>query len=280
MTYLNIARRGKNNLWRYIVIWPLIAILVMVIALALIIPPLLLHWIDKAFLYGMQTPSTPVPFYVGAGITFGSILLATIIAARLLHGKRFTDLIGAWTWPDFALGLGIWLVVILIGTGIDYGLHPHDFRLTIGSLTGPVIAAAIGGLAIQTFTEEFVFRGYLTQAVLLATKNPWVTSVITGVLFGALHIPNGIPQAVGALAFGIVMARIAIHTGSLAFGYGVHLINNLFGGLVVVSADDIFHGSPAVFSQHTPDLMWLDVGFELVALAVLCVIVLRRKAAD
>ena len=280
MTYLDIARRGKNDLWRYIVTWPVAGLVYVLILTVIIVPAVLLHWVDMGFVEKMKSAADPVPFYAGVALSFIPILLAVIVAVRWLHGKRFGDIIGAWRWRDFAFGAGVWLVLLLVSTGVDFALRPHGFRLTIGTLTPAIVALIVVVLTLQTFTEEFVFRGYLTQAVLLATKNPWVTSVITGLLFGALHIPNGIPQAVGAAAFGIFMARIAIHTGSLALGYGIHLINNLFGGVVVVSTDDILHGSPGVLSQHTPELMWVDTGFELAALVLVTFIVLRRKRAE
>ena len=125
---------------------------------------------------------------------------------------------------------------------------------------------AFTGLAIQTFAEEFVFRGYVTQALLLASRRPAVAALFSGLLFGALHIPNGTPQAIWATCFGVVAALIAIRTGGLAFTYGLHLANNLFAGVIVVSTGDVFKGIPGVITQSTPQIMGWDVGVGVAAM--------------
>jgi len=63
------------------------------------------------------------------------------------------------------------------------------------------------GAAIQTFAEEFVFRGYLTQGLLVATRRTIPTVLISGALFGAMHIPNGLPQGPSMAAAPTVEAR-------------------------------------------------------------------------
>ena len=133
---------------------------------------------------------------------------------------------------------------------------------------------------MQTFAEEFVFRGFASQGLLLATRRVLPTALISGLLFGALHIPNGPSQAVSATIFGIVLSVIAIRTGGIAFTYGLHLVNNLFGAVVVASNNDAFHGSPALFSQNTPQLMWWDTAIGVAALVAVAVLVLRRRPDD
>jgi len=51
------------------------------------------------------------------------------------------------------------------------------------------------------------FGVYLTQGPAAGHEAPWSPRwVISGLLFGALHIPNGWPQAVNAALFGVVLA--------------------------------------------------------------------------
>lgn len=278
MTFLDFAARGKNSFWRYLVAWPLGFILAMILVIIVLVPPVVLRWMSVDFIKAMQSPDHAVPFYVGSmTVTFGSILVGFIAAIFLLHRKTPADIAGRWSWPRFAAGATIWLLFLAFATGLDFMLRPGGFRLTASSLTPAILAVALPGIAIQTFTEEFIFRGYLTQGLLLWFKKPWLVSILSGLVFGAMHIPNGIPQAVGAVIFGIVMSMIAIRTGGLAIGYGIHLINNLFAGVVVVSDDDVFHGLPAVLTQHTPGLLWSDTGLEFVALAALLWLALKTR---
>jgi membrane protease YdiL (CAAX protease family) len=188
--------------------------------------------------------------------------------------------IGQWRWRLFAIGLGIWTACLVGTTAVDFLLRPGGFHWSATAATPGLAVAALIGLGAQTFTEEFVFRGYLTQGLLLATKRPIAASILSGLLFGSLHIPNGIPQALNAVLFGMVAAYMAIRTGGIAFTYGLHLINNLFGAVFVVSANDVFNGTPGLFTQSTPNLIWLDVVSGVAVLAIPLWFVMRFVRQD
>ncbi len=278
MSYLDLAARGKTAWWRYPVTWVLAITLAIVGLLAVLIPLVFTHLVTQEMLQATQSPAEAIPFYTGVGCIFGAVLLGFAAAIWLLHRKSPADIIGRWRWRLFLAGAGVWLVVVIAGTGLDYALHPSGFEWTGYRLTLPFVVTVVIALAVQPFAEEFVFRGYMTQAFLHWLKSPLYASVLSGLLFGAFHIPNGIPQAVAATVFGVVTAYVAIRTGSIAATYGIHLVNNLFAAVVVVSASDIFHGAPGLWTQVTPELMWGDVAFECVALIVVLFVFMRRKA--
>lgn len=274
MTWLDLARRGKTTWWRYLVAWPL-AIVAAILTIALLLAaPIWLRWLPASIASDMQSAAHPILFYGGQGLSFAAFLLGFWAAIRLMHGKRFADIRGAWRWRQFFTGAGVWLIALILCTLIDYALRPKGFVLRL-NLTPAVALVAALGLLVQTFTEEFVFRGYLSQSVLLATKNPVVTVIVSALLFGALHIPNGLPQAAGAVMFGLAATTMALRTDSLSLSYGVHFVNNLFGAIVVVSANDVFKGAPALITQNTPDLMWSDTVIGAVALLAATVLLLR-----
>jgi len=126
------------------------------------------------------------------------------------------------------------------------------------------------------FAEEFIFRGYLTWAILLTLKKPLLAAV-SGLLFGALHIANGVPQAINALLFGIICSLIAIRMGGIALTSGIHMINNCFGAVMAVSARDVFKGSSGFVAQNAPQLMWWDLGLSSLALIGIGWLVLGTK---
>lgn len=265
-TFLDLAARGRTRWWRYaltialaVFIW-LAAFVVVFIALMLghVVPPTLAS--------DLTQPTKVEAFYGGTGVLFGALLVAFILAIRLIHGKRFGDITGAWNWRLMLRGASVWLAVCLVAGVVDYLIEPRGFRITAGAATVTLALWALPSLAVQTFAEEFVFRGYLTQALLLATRRPLVTAVASGLLFASLHIPNGWPQAASAAVFGTVTALIAIRTGGIAFSYGMHLVNNLSGAIILVSANDVFRGSPALITQATPNLMWLDAAVPFLAM--------------
>lgn len=266
MTYLDYADRGLNAGWRYAVTFIVGCVVTLVLAAVVLLPLQFAQilpgdWIDRA-----QDPAYPVSFFIFAGATFGFLALGFVAAIWWIHRKPPGDLLGAWSWRMFGLGAGIWLLALIAAALVDFAIAPSGFRLTAGPGTPKLLLAALIGLAVQTFAEELIFRGYVTQGLLHATRRALPAALISGLIFGAIHIPNGAPHAASATVFGVVLALVAIRTGSIAFTSGLHLVNNLFGAVVLVSASDAFRGSPGLFSQNTPHLMWWDMALGAVAL--------------
>lgn len=274
--YLKLARRGRTDWWRYL-LTPVSAIFLWVgIIVCAFVPALLTHLVPPDFNKFAMDPGHPAYFYGFAGGVFGVLVVAFALAARLIHGKRFMDIVGPWRWSQFAVGAGMWLLLCAVGAGVDYLVRPSGFHLTIGPQTLSLALVAAPMLAIQTFCEEFIFRGYATQGLALAFKRPIPAAVVSALLFAVLHIPNGGPEAANALVFGFITALIVMRTTNLAFTYGIHLTNNLFGAVVVVSSSDVLHGSPGIFTQTSSDLLWLDVTSGTVAFALVWLWVSRR----
>lgn len=277
--YLGYARRGLTTWWRYPVAACLGVLLAIVMgALGLLIAGLL-HLTPPDLATQVQHPDHPATFFLTTAFMFGLMIVGFALAIRWLHRKRFGDVLGAWTWRQYLLGFGVWIPVLVVTALIDLALAPSGFKFTGGTHLVSLTAMALAALAIQTFAEEFVFRGYLTQGLLLATKQPLVAALISGLLFGSIHIPNGVPQAASATVFGVVMALIAIRTGGIAFTSGLHLANNLFAAVVLVSSNDAFKGSPGLFSQDTPQLMWWDAVAGGIALALVAFVLMWRRRA-
>jgi membrane protease YdiL (CAAX protease family) len=265
--FLELAARGKTAWWRY----PLTILLAVVLWLLLCVIGIVAFELAGAvpadISQELTQPKHIEVFYGGTGLLFGGLLIAMAVAVRLVHGKRVRDTIGLWSWRRVATGAGVWLAVCLVAGGLDYLIQPAGFSATASAATATLALWAVPSLIVQTFTEEFIFRGYVTQALLLATRRPLVAAVLSGLAFAALHIPNGWPQAASAAAFGVITALIAMRTAGIALTFGLHLVNNLFGAVIVVSANDVFRGSPALITQATPQLMWLDAAAPFVALA-------------
>jgi membrane protease YdiL (CAAX protease family) len=265
-TFFEFAARGKTAWWRYLISCVLAFPIAIFIGTVIIFCLEALHRFPNNLAAELLRPSHPFVFFLGTGTIFGTLLVGLIVAMAVLQNKHFRDVVGRWTWKMVFWGLALWGAVEIIANMLDFLIAPSGFRITASSGTRDLAIWALLGLSVQTFAEEFIFRGYLTQAFLLATKRPLAAALASGLLFGALHLPNGAPQAVVAVLFGIVMSLIAIRTGGIAFSFGVHLMNNLFGAVIVVSADDVFKGSPGVISQNTPQLLWWDFGVTAVAL--------------
>lgn len=278
LTYLEYASRGRNAWWRYVGGFVLGLVLSIVIGMAILIP-LQFSGLMGDVSGALMDPANPAPFFLSNGAIFFLLAVGFVLAARWLHGKRFGDLLGRWSWKGYGAGFAIWALAVTAVVLIDYAIAPEGFGFLGGHGLSAVLLPALVGLAAQTFAEELVFRGYLTQGLLLAFRRPLPAALVSGLIFGAMHIPNGWPHAASAAVNGVAMSLIAIRTGGIAFTSGMHLANNLYAAVVVVSATDAFKGSPGLFSQNTPQLMWWDVALTTVALIALTLVIHRRKPA-
>jgi hypothetical protein len=267
--FLELAQRGRTQWWRYPLAIVLAVVLWLIACTAAIVALGLAHVMPADISAELTQPTHIAVFFGATGAMFGALLASFAIAIAVVHGKRFASIVGVWRWRRLAIGAAVWVVVCILGGAVDFGLQPGGFHASASAATWRLALWAIPSLTIQTFTEEFIFRGYVTQALLLATRRPLATAVLSGLCFALLHIPNGWPQAASALAFGVITALIAIRTAGIAFTFGLHLANNLFGALIVVSANDVFRGSPALITQATPRLMWFDAALPFIALLAL-----------
>jgi membrane protease YdiL (CAAX protease family) len=275
--YLAYASRGKNAWWRYLLCLALACLLTTVMLTAIVVVLMLAHLLPSDLATQVQHPESITPFFLGIAASFGFLTIGLVLAMAMVHRKRPADVIGQWRWRFFAWGFGVWLVVQTVLALIDFLIAPQGFALSAGPGTLSLAAVAFAAILIQTFSEEFIFRGYMTQGLLLMLKKPWPTAFVSGLLFGSLHIANGIPQALNATVFGIVCAVIAIRTGGIALSFGLHLANNYFGAVVVVSGSDVFKGSPGLITQTTPHLLWWDLFLAVLVLAAVPWLIFRQR---
>ncbi|MES2255438.1 MAG: CPBP family intramembrane glutamic endopeptidase [Pseudomonadota bacterium] len=267
-SYLSFAKRGRSAWWRYM-LTPVVGLAFAMLALALLsIGLALLHLLPLDLARQMQNPANPWIFFAAIAVVFAALGGGLAAAAALIQRKRPADIIGTWRWRLALSGLLLWLAVQVILSGVDFALVPSGFSWA--GHTTPFLALGIfGAIMVQTFTEEFIFRGFVTQGILLALRRPLPAACLSGLVFGAMHIPNGWPQAINATWFGIICALIAIRTGGIALTSGIHLANNYFGAMGVVSGSDVFKNSPGLLVQNTPQLLWWDLGLAVLALTIL-----------
>ncbi len=92
----------------------------------------------------------------------------------------------------------------------------------------------IGAVIVAPVTEEFLLRGLWLRGYTKHYK-PWVSIVISSVIFGALHM--NLPQFVGATMSGLLLGWAYIKTKSIVLPMIIHAVHNsisLFGGVVSI----------------------------------------------
>ncbi len=206
-----------------------------------------------------------IPFVVG--------LLFLIWMVKVLHKRSFSDTTtGAsrFRWKRFFKGFGLWFLLSCLILTISYLWMPESlvWNFQPGQFAILILISLIF-IPLQTGFEEVLFRGYLLQGFQLLTKNKWVAVVITGVLFGLLHIANpevaefGLELAMSQyVLFGILFGFMTVMDNGLELAWGAHAANNIFLSLFVTHEASALQ-TPAMFRA-----VELDPVMDLVSLVL------------
>ena len=92
--------------------------------------------------------------------------------------------------------------------------------------TVALLAVAVLVCVIAPIAEEVFFRGYFFNA-LRSWRGLWPAAILTGLVFGAIHIGSApVPFLVPLAVFGFVLCLLYWRTGSLYPCIALHALNN------------------------------------------------------
>ncbi len=265
--YLDLARQGRNEWWRY-----LLAVLMIFLLWQMVgaIPVLIM--IAPAL--SGSAPDSPGPdpllYFMALMLTALFLLLGLYLALRFIHRRRLLTLITpapAVSRPRFSQGFLVWLVVCGASAAADALLHPGRYVLTLDlPRFVPFVFLALAFVPIQASAEELFFRGYLLQGLGLRLRNVWLLSALSGLLFGLPHLLNPEARAdywlmgLYYVSMGFALAYVTLRDGRLELALGVHAANNLFAALLANYPGSVMP-TPALFTVNT-----LDPAFSLLTL--------------
>ena len=127
----------------------------------------------------------------------------------------------------------------------------------------PLFFIAIFLLPIQTSCEELLFRSYVLQGIKMRTKKNSVAVLISGLMFGAIHIGNpeiakiGYHIIVYYMLVGVFLALISLFDNGIELALGYHAANNVFAALMITNNWQAFQ-TDAVFMDISDPGMGLD----------------------
>ncbi|SEO90259.1 CPBP family intramembrane glutamic endopeptidase [Trujillonella endophytica] len=172
-----------------------------------------------------------------------------------------------------ALGAGI-AVQLAVGYGLDDGVDAS------GPVRSFVLLAVLVLLTtpLQSAAEEYVFRGYLGQAVAAwvgrERAGALAAAVLTATLFSLAHLPGDLLLFLDRFAFGLAASAVVWLTGGLEAAIVLHAVNNV---LVLLLAGALGEGVDA------GEELGGGAGLLVVALDVLAmaayVLLVRRSVA-
>ncbi|RKF12888.1 CPBP family intramembrane metalloprotease [Roseovarius spongiae] len=197
---------------------------------------------------GVEDASTPWGALANLYI-FGLVILALWVVLTVLHTRTLSSLLGASrpAWRQFRRVL----VALALLTAAVLPL-PAPEALTPGPhLALPTWLAflplALLGLAIQTGTEEIVFRGYLQSQLAARFRRPLVWMGLPSALFAALHYApgnmgdNAWLAVMWAFLFGLAAADLTARSGTLGPAIALHIANN-FSAILLAAPEGSFDG--------------------------------------
>jgi membrane protease YdiL (CAAX protease family) len=177
-------------------------------------------------------------FFQGVA-AFAAVLLASLAAAAFLDRRR------GWTvgllparpaGRQLLLGAAAGAFVPLAHAGV-LTLSGH-MRFEVGDALPrllPAFLLILGGMVLLSSMEELLLRGYVLQNLSVA-RGPWPAIVLTGAVFGIIHMenPGADPEGTAFIALGgVLLGWLAVRTASLWCVCAYHVAWNVTGGLVL-----------------------------------------------
>lgn len=279
--YLDLARLGKNEWWRY-----LASILIILFAWQIVgsIPTFLLiilclideNPVTKISSGGTFSGIPETVSFVAFLLASWAFLAGIFISIRLIHKRKFLSLVTTWNrvdWKRLFQGFLAWFVLAIISAVVESLLHPGRYVFTLNLAAYiPFFLVALILLPIQTSTEELFFRAYLLQGLGIRTRNIWLLSCVSGIVFMLPHLAN--PEAktnyvlMGLYYFciGATTAFMTLKDGRLELALGLHAANNLFTGLFANTVVTVLP-TPSMYT-----IMELDVVYSVSAALIMSLI--------
>lgn len=217
-----------SPLWRRIVDFPLVAMLIAISALI----------VGITIAYLIATLAIPSDLGVGIEVRFDLVgiliilLIYKLLIVRLGEHPR-DDLRGAGGLRPLGWGLlgGVILFSFIVAVAAALGVYHITDEGDLNSLPKALITSAL----FPAISEEIVFRGVLFRW-LEEFAGSWAALVLTAALFGAGHLmnPNASTVAAVGIAFeaGVMLGAAYMLTRSLWLPIGLHAAWNFTQGEV------------------------------------------------
>jgi membrane protease YdiL (CAAX protease family) len=180
-------------------------------------------------------------------LSLGGMILWTWGLIRVLHQMRprwLASVMPRLRWKYFFACIGLAVVALIaqvvVGMLVPESGNP-EVSTGVNPVTGTTIALAVVILLttpLQAAGEEYVFRGYLMQAVGSLSRRRWVALLVTATLFAMAHGLQNFPLFFDRFMFGLIAGWLVIRTGGLEAGIAMHVLNNYLAfGLALAFGD-------------------------------------------
>ena len=268
MEFIDQAKTGRNSFFSY-----LSGVLV-ILTLFILGNSLLFFYLSIQFPNETMDSWTPtrISNYLGKTellfwltLPFTLVFCGLIIHINKVHGRLVKSIFTGkskfdWKRVFFSFGLifGILSLSLFVQNWFTLDLQfQFDYRKFI-----PLLFVSLIMLSLQTTCEELIFRSYLLQGLKNRLLNSKAAVLISGIMFGAIHIGNPEIQAIGYhiliyyIAVGIFLGLITLFDNGLELAIGYHAANNIFAALVVTNDWQAFQTDALFLDKSQPGFAW------------------------
>jgi membrane protease YdiL (CAAX protease family) len=199
-------------------------------------------------------------------VPFLFVALFLVIHTKFVHKRTVLSIFSGrknFDWKRVLFSFSLLFSVLSLFLFIQYQssdslIFQFDLQKFI-----PLFFIAIFLLPIQTSCEELLFRSYILQGIKMRTKKNSIAVLISGLMFGAIHIGNpeiakiGYHIIVYYMLVGVFLALISLFDNGIELALGYHAANNVFAALMITNNWQAFQ-TDAVFMDISDPGMGLD----------------------
>jgi membrane protease YdiL (CAAX protease family) len=196
---------------------------------------------------------------LAVNLGIASLIPITFVVIMIVHRvrPRWLGSVGpGLRWNYLLISLGIAAVALaavfalstLVGPEVNF--RPQDqywIFLIIILLTSPLQAAG----------EEYLFRGYLLQAIGSVVRTPWFGVLVSSLIFALFHGTQNLPLFFDRLAFGLLAAILVYRTGGIEAPIAAHVINNVYAFGIAGLTGTIAQ------ARGMQEISWVDAAFDV-----------------
>ncbi|HIH62478.1 MAG TPA: CPBP family intramembrane metalloprotease [Methanobacteriales archaeon] len=265
MRFLQLARDGKNNWWRYLLtiiltnpgisvgtIIGLLSIYVLFDITGLIFNLTSLHLPIGRFLQGFLD-------ILSYNIVSAFLILLLFFCVVLIHGRNFKSVLTAHEhiqWYRIFKGFVVWFAMLLLS--LVFSLPDPNIEFTFDAVAYPFLFIISLTIFFQAGFEEIFFRGYILQALNLCVKKSPLAIILSSIIFAIGHWGNQLTLVgnfnifIDTFIFALVMAVITILEDGVETAIGIHTANNMFCALIVNDGTSSFYEPlPSLFTNFS-----------------------------
>lgn len=178
-------------------------------------------------------------------LLLGTIVLmlpAYVLASLLINGRRvglISSAAGRLRWRWMLLCSGVAVVLALVLTAVSFLLPadadapaPQENPLWLATLIVVLLL-----VPLQAAAEEYIFRGYLMQAIGRWLRHPAFAILLPVPLFVLGHMYDVYGQ-IGVGIFAVAAGWLTWRTGGLEAAIALHVVNNLWGFVLGIAGGE------------------------------------------